>query len=112
MTITAPISNPLRSDLAGDPDMLEIIQSFVEEMPDKVTQLESLWKDQRLDDLRRMAHQLKGAGSGYGFPSITQAAGAVEALLTAMGHDAKPGGVDDLRSKYELLVSLCRRVAM
>jgi HPt (histidine-containing phosphotransfer) domain-containing protein len=53
--------------------------------------------------LKRLAHQLKGAGGSYGFPGITEAAAAVE---QALEH-----GLDEpvLRARVEALASLCRR---
>jgi HPt (histidine-containing phosphotransfer) domain-containing protein len=36
-----------------------------------------------MDELRRLVHQLKGAGTGYGFPKITESAAKAEGLIKA-----------------------------
>jgi HPt (histidine-containing phosphotransfer) domain-containing protein len=72
---------PVRSSFAADPDMIEIVREFALELPGRADTLECLLAARRLDEMRVMAHQLKGAGGGYGFPEITQVAGALESAL-------------------------------
>lgn len=56
------------------------------------------------EEIRRIAHSLKGTGSSYGFPEVSEAAGAVEEaaleddfsqllerLLAVLGKVADPG---------------------
>ena len=59
--------------------------------------------EQTLDDLARLAHQLKGAAGGYGFPRITDAAGRLESCVKA-GAD-----LDQLRARAADLAGLCQR---
>jgi len=73
-----PSKHPLYSDLSTDPDMLELIEMFVSDLPDRVTAIEQAVEQANLADLAVLSHQLKGAGGGYGFPSITEAAAVVE----------------------------------
>ncbi len=112
-TATAPpvTGGPLRSAFADDQDMREIVEVFVSEMPQKVEALAALWREQKLDDLRRLAHQLKGAGGGYGFPTVGQAAGDLEQSIDAMGHGSA-ARVDELRRRFDELSRLCRSVSM
>ena len=51
---------------------------FVAKLPDRVNLLSKLMQERNLDELKRTVHQLKGAGGGYGFPKITEAAAAAE----------------------------------
>ena len=46
--------------------MREIIDTFVSRLPLRVSELLELHRDQKVDDLRRAVHQIKGAGGGYG----------------------------------------------
>jgi HPt (histidine-containing phosphotransfer) domain-containing protein len=50
-----------------------------------------------MEELRRLTHQLKGAGSGFGFPKITELAAQVESNIKAQGaaHLIRQG-VDEL----------------
>ena len=97
----------LASELAGDEDMAEILASFVGELPARVSKLRASLDGGDRDALRRLAHQLKGAAGGYGFPRITEAAGKVEAAI-----DASPDNTLDitaLRPLVDALASLCSR---
>jgi len=71
----------LRSSLADDPDMAEAIDEFVETLPSRVAAVEKLLSEQNLPELRRVVHQIKGAGGGYGFDGITKVAAEAERKL-------------------------------
>ena len=50
-----------------------------------------------------MAHQLKGAAGGYGFDSISDAAGEIETFSLSMEAD-----ISSVRERVEGLIQLCR----
>jgi Fe-S oxidoreductase len=50
-----------------------------------------------------MAHQLKGAGGGYGFPQVTDAARTVDMAI-------RERRIDDAQVAAQALVTLCARV--
>ena len=68
----------IRSTMLDDPDMREIIEQFVESLPQQVERMMELLRAQDLIQLRRAVHQLKGAGGGYGFDQITELAAVAE----------------------------------
>ena len=108
---TAPQSR-LRSSYADDPDMGQIVALFVQEMPARVQQLSSAWDKHDLAMLRRLTHQLKGSGGGYGFPAISESAGKVEELVASViSGDQPPDGANVQRELREL-IELCRSVIM
>ena len=72
---------PIHSTYEDDPDMLEIVREFAEEAPARAAELETQLEDGDLDRLRTLAHQLKGAGGGYGFPQVTELAAELEQSL-------------------------------
>ncbi len=78
----------IRSMYEDDPDMLEIVQEFAAELPRRVEDLQSCLASGELDQLQTLAHQLKGAGGGYGFGAITDAAGLLEQALKERGDAA------------------------
>lgn len=84
--------NPIRSQFEDDPDMLEIVCEFAAEFPAKITAMEACLSEDDLDHLKLMAHQLKGAGGGYGFPQITEAAASLE---QALRESAEPSSVKE-----------------
>jgi HPt (histidine-containing phosphotransfer) domain-containing protein len=66
------------SEFANDPDLADIIGDFVDGLTEQTDQMETTLQASQFEDLRRMAHQLKGAGGSYGYPSITEAARKLE----------------------------------
>ena len=73
----------IASEFANDPELASILDSFVEALPEKVAAMRLALGGGQHDELRRLAHQLKGAGGGYGYPSLTEAARALEAAADA-----------------------------
>jgi HPt (histidine-containing phosphotransfer) domain-containing protein len=76
---------PIRSLYADDPDMAEIVFEFAADAPERATLLERLLAAGQLPELRTLAHQLKGAGGGYGFPQVTEAAALLESAVLQGG---------------------------
>jgi histidine phosphotransfer protein HptB len=91
------------SRLADDPDLREIVDMFVEEMPGRVATLLDQLHAADWDGLRRTAHQLKGAAGSYGFDVISPCAGKVESAV----RDSEPE--ERIRATVEELVELCNR---
>lgn len=74
-------SDYLYSSLGTDPDLCDIVDMFVDEMPDRITCLMQLLDESNLDELARMAHQMKGAAGSYGFDAISPVAGDLESAI-------------------------------
>ncbi len=72
---------PIRSEFHDDPQLTGILAAFLDEIPDRIRELQDHFDHGRMDSLRRLAHQLKGAGGGYGFQVITDQADALLRLL-------------------------------
>jgi histidine phosphotransfer protein HptB len=80
--------DPIRSVYEDDPDMREIVQEFVEDLKERTREIEQALANRSYDQLRTLAHQLKGAGGGYGFDAITDSAGQLEHALKEGADDA------------------------
>ncbi len=104
-------SEPLRSQFADDPEMSELVGLFVSELPARLAALESAWSAGDSPVLRRLAHQLKGAGAGYGFPAVSDAAGDVETALLACGGAPEAADLAQVNGKVQALLALCRRAS-
>lgn len=78
---------PLVSSLANDPEMGELIDLFLAELPERVAALGRAAGAGDIQTVARLSHQLRGAAGGYGFPTIGQAAGAVENTVRAKASD-------------------------
>ena len=98
-----PSQQPLYSDLSTDPEMLELVEMFVDELPDRVAAIEQAVKQANLADLAKLSHQLKGAGGGYGFSSITEAAAVVEKQAKSQAD------INAVQESLAELIALCNR---
>lgn len=97
-------ATPIRSTFADDPDMRELVEMFVTELSERVAQLEDALDQGDLETLRVIAHQLKGAGGGYGFTIITEVAREAEAAVR------QAADLERIQQAVGDLVSVCRRV--
>lgn len=68
------------STLACDPDLGELVDMFVSELPDRVNALTTALEKADWDSLGRYAHQLKGAAGSYGFDQLTPSLRRLESL--------------------------------
>jgi len=96
----ADASGHLSSNLANDAELRDLIAGFVAGLPAQVAALRSAADKDDREQLSRLVHQLKGAAGGYGFPSISDAARALEGALRA-----DPAG--PLPAAWHELLRLC-----
>jgi signal transduction histidine kinase/CheY-like chemotaxis protein/HPt (histidine-containing phosphotransfer) domain-containing protein len=101
----SPSVPPLPSEYADDEDMLPLIEEFLTELPERLYAIDKALREDDLTRLAALAHQLKGAAGGYGYPTITDSARSVEQMAkdTDQAHH--------LNASIEQLKALCRRAA-
>ncbi len=97
--------DPIISELSGDADLIDIIEEFVAELPRRLDAMISAYEGENFAELRQLAHQLKGAAGGYGFPMITRSAYELERIAD---RDA-PASPEDFRRELDSLTDLCNR---
>jgi len=68
----------ISSQWADDSELANILNDFVEGLPAKLAAMRAALAANCYDEVRRTAHQLKGAGGGYGYPGLTEAARGLE----------------------------------
>jgi len=103
MSAAQDVKGSLVSELAGDEDMVELVEMFVGELPDRISAIENALAEQDFETLSGLAHQLKGAAGGYGFPTITDA--AREAEITSQA----ASDLEKLASDVKAIAALCSR---
>jgi len=85
-----PPGEGIRSEFADDPVIAPILDRFVSGLDERTRLMAEALERGDFDGLGQLAHQLKGAGGGYGYPTLTelardleQAAGAADASAAA-----------------------------
>ncbi len=102
--MSTPDPNAFSLDI-NDPEDAELIEYFLGELPDRIDSIMVAFTNDDFQVLGRIAHQLKGAAPGFGFPQIGDEAGKLEDQI----RDATDPNesIEQLRSQVESLVSLC-----
>lgn len=100
-----PTRTPLCSELAGDPDMLEVLREYADALVERCLELERLLAGKQWDAARRLAHQTKGAGGMYGYPELSEIAGLLEA---ALDDRQPPELLEELRLEFAATVQAVR----
>ena len=77
------------SEYADDTDLVELIDEFVVGLAADIESMRKVLEDSDYDGLRRLAHQMKGAGGSYGYPMLTETAKTIE--KAAKEEDVKAG---------------------
>jgi histidine phosphotransfer protein HptB len=77
------------SELGSDPEMGQLVELFVQELPSRLTTIQRAASDHDWQDVGRFAHQLKGAGGSHGFPELASAAASVERAARGGGLEAE-----------------------
>lgn len=96
-------NEPLLSSYADDPEMVELIDEFLNSLPDRVNALCAALIKADATRLTRLAHQLKGASAGYGFTPIGEAAAHLEDTLRSTP-DTIPSQTNQIVTE---LIGLC-----
>lgn len=104
---TQPTQQPLRPRQGAPidrPELSATLARFVGRLPQRVRRIQTLLEQQNLEELRTALHQLKGAGGGFGFPAITQHAGAAEQAIAAQAD------LESISRQVHELIEVIRRV--
>lgn len=104
-----PLPAPLVSTLANDPDMVELVRFFVDEIDDRITTIQMTAQSDDITGLRTVAHQLKGAATGYGFEPISHTAGELERLIDETDSLEV---TEAIQQQVDELIDLCRRASI
>ena len=101
-TDAAPV-DAIHSDYADDPDLADVLEQFVAGLDTQVTAMREALDGSYHEELQRLAHQLKGAGGGYGYPALTEEAAILEQA-------AKAGDTEQARLTLRRLTDLCQAI--
>ncbi|MCR9076371.1 MAG: Hpt domain-containing protein [Phycisphaerales bacterium] len=102
--MNAPDPNAFSLDI-NDPEDAELIEYFLSELPTRVDTIMAAFTNDDFQGLARIAHQLKGAAPGFGFPQIGVQAAKLEQQIKGVADPTE--SLETLRSEVDQLVSLC-----
>jgi PAS domain S-box-containing protein len=87
---TTPMAAPPQLDLANNttlsklmskPATAKLVERFLAGLPQRTNALQEALAAQEMNQLKVLAHQLKGAAGGYGFAAVSQAAAKLESAI-------------------------------
>ncbi len=104
MTDTLPIE-PVYSTFGNDPDLSDLVVLFVEDIPERLESLRTHAEAGDWEQLKRDAHQMKGAAGSYGFDQVTPFAAALESKCRALEPE------EEILASLGELLCLCQRLS-
>ena len=93
----------IRSEFADDSDLADLIGEFVAGLPHRIEAMRQALANSCCQELRRLAHGLKGSGGSYGFEGLTQVAAGLEQAASAGDTEAARLLLEDLTRLYEAI---------
>ncbi len=101
---SSPSGEGIISQYANDLDMQALIEAFVSELPSKLHAIKQAIKEQDLDRLTRLLHQLKDAAGWFGFRTISDISATLEQTAK------QQADLEAISKQVQELADLCRRV--
>jgi CheY-like chemotaxis protein len=102
------VQQALVSLFIDDPDMAPIIQRFIGRLAEQLDAMHETLAGHAHDELRRLAHKLKGAGGSYGYPQLTDACRVLEDAAIAKDVAAENAGL----AKVEVLIRAIQKASI
>lgn len=110
MSQSSHFGPPIYSDALDDPDMVELVMMFVEEMPARANTIVASLTKKDWKNLANEAHKLRGSAGGHGFSTVGDAAGVLEdAIRSVTGREE--AAIENIQQQVDELVGMCRRVS-
>ena len=71
------------SKLMSKPGTAKLVERFVAGLPQRIAAIQEAAAKADWNQVKVLAHQLKGAAGGYGFAAVSQSASRIEAAVNA-----------------------------
>ncbi len=97
-------TDSILSKLMAKPATAKLVEKFLAGLGQRVTALHEALDAHDLPQLKILAHQLKGAAGGYGFPSLTEAAKNLEHAA------ANNADLKELAQAFRAISDLCTQI--
>lgn len=97
---------PIKSELVEeDPTYVDLVEQFVDGLGNRLQAMRDAIASDELTSVKNLAHQLKGAGGGHGYPILTEVAASLE-------RSADASAVEECKKRIDELASLISRVVV
>jgi HPt (histidine-containing phosphotransfer) domain-containing protein len=103
----AMVNAPIYSAFRDDEDFQELLVDFVQSAHERTATLSEAFQQGSVDTVRTLAHQLKGAGGGYGFDDLSVIAAELEQACKA-----ETPNIDEIGQRLDTLLDHLRRVSV
>lgn len=100
----APRRSPLTSSFAHDDEMAGLVEAFVDQVQERIDALRDAFEIGEDRTVHALLSEIRGGGSGCGFPEIAACAAEMQHTLEAGEAESSA-----LSERLEELVDLCRR---
>jgi HPt (histidine-containing phosphotransfer) domain-containing protein len=94
----------IKSSLAGNARMMEIVPGYVKRLPDKVRKMHDMLEHHDLVGLLKEVHDLAGTAGGYGFAALTQPAQKVQQMIR------ERAALEPLTTEIDVLIGIIRQI--
>ena len=91
----------LMEDLGAEP-VLDLTQSFIDDGPATLTEIERHWNQQNIQELKRSAHSFKSLNQVYGLDEAGQLAADIESACAEASTEAIPSLIENLKVSWEI----------
>jgi PAS domain S-box-containing protein len=88
----------LISAYCDDPELASLIHPFVNRLAGQLAEMRQMLCGHKHEELRRLAHRLKGAGGSYGYQQLTDAGKSLEEAAQAQDDAAEAAALDVVAS--------------
>jgi HPt (histidine-containing phosphotransfer) domain-containing protein len=90
--------------LAAAPFLRQAVLKFLALLPERVRQFDAALRAGNFEELRMLAHRIKGAGGTHGYPGVTECAQALEKAARALDGAQAEGLIRQFSELIERLV--------
>ncbi len=95
----------IQSKFDDDPALAEVIDQFVAGLPGQAKQMRSALANGCFQELRRLGHQLSGAGGSYGYPALSDVGARLEDAAEASDTEGATLAMSELAELTQSVVA-------
>jgi len=63
-----------------DPDLMDLVPDYLQNRRQDIKTIQECLKSEEFEKIRKLAHNIKGTGAGYGFPKLSEWGAKIEKL--------------------------------